>query len=188
MIKALALLVGLALSGLAVATESLLAGRIVGPNPLADPFTAHATVELPPVPSFPPAALQLPAPPLFSNNQPLPQGLRAMLIRDKGYGVLGSGEVGALSIPVAHGKPVRIAGQQYYAEVTRTEIKLFSSLKGKLVWEGGLTGVAPPSVPVDASQVAFVPPLSAGVSPGLKSVASAGGVAAQPIVSVLGSQ
>lgn len=180
--KLLVLLSLLALSGLNLAAEIA-----VGPNPVADPFTTSSKIELPPLPPIKASGLELPVAPFPSNPQTFPQNLRVILIRDKGQGLLGSTEAGALSIAVADGKSVRIAGQNYYAEVRKTEIKLYSAKKGMLVWEGSLAGVAPVSVQSDTSQAKYIPPLSAGVSPGLKSTDRPGGSASQPIIKAPGS-
>ncbi len=134
-----------------------------------DPFSAPATVELPEVTASIKRASVSPA--LWLQARPVlpPQGLRAILISDNGLGLLVGAD--AVSIPVIHGKQIRIAGQDYHAEVTSTEIKLFTAPKGRLVWEGALGGSMLVSVPVDTSQLKYIPPMSAGVSPGLKSAA-----------------
>jgi hypothetical protein len=148
-------------------------GASAGINPLADPFQANAKVELPPPPSpmkhsavpLPP----VPPPPVASpTSAPLPPGLRVVLIRDNGQGLLGTADAGAFSIPVANGKMLRLGGQDYAAEVSATEIRLYATPKGKLLWQGTLGGPAMVSAPVDISQAKYIPPLSAGVSPGLK--------------------
>lgn len=176
--KYLVFLSVLVLTSLNVAAEWPPTGGGAGPNPVADPFAANSRIEPPPLPPMAPSGAEQSVMP-FPNAHALPPSLRVILIRDKGQGLLGSGEAGTFSIPVAHGKPVRIAGQNYYAEVTKTEIKLYSFPKGSLIWEGSLVGVAPPSVQADASQVKYIPPLSAGVSPGLKPIVSSGGPASQ---------
>lgn len=166
----LTLFFGLLLFIPAVAAEPEPPGAVAGSNLMVNPFTAHAKVVLPPPPSLKQSAAALPPlppPPMLVLAQPLPPGLRAILIRDNGQGLLGGAD--AFSIPVAHGKQVRIGDQDYHAEVSKTEIKLYSNPKGKLVWEGALGGPAMVSAPVDMSQLRFIPPLSAGVSPGLKS-------------------
>jgi len=185
--KHLILLTALALSSLNAAADPQAVSGPAGPNPVADPFTANSKVELPPVPPARPPGIELPVVPFLKSAQPLPQSLRVILIRDQGQGLLGSAEAGASSIPVANGKPVRIAGQNYHVEVTNTEIRLYSSKKGALIWEGSLAGVAPVTVQSDAAQVKYTPPLSAGVSPGLKSTGTSG-TASQPIIRVLGTQ
>lgn len=179
----------LALSSLNVAADWPPAGSAPGPNPVADPFNANARPEPPPPSPLKPTGGELPAAPAFLKNaQPLPPSLRVMLIRANGRGLLGSGEAGAFSIAVADGKPVRIAGQNYLAEVTESEVKLYSSPKKELIWEGSLAGSAPTSIQADASQAKYVPPLSAGVNPGLKPVTSSSGTTAgQPLTKVSGS-
>lgn len=166
----LTLFLALPLLARVVAAEPEPPGAVVGANLMVDPFTVHAKVVLPPPPSLKQSAVALPPlppPPMLAPAQSLPPGLRAILIRDNGQGLLGGADT--FSIPVAHGKQVRIGDQDYHAEVSKTEIKLYSTPKGKLVWEGALGGPAMVSAPVDMSQLRFVPPLSAGVSPGLKS-------------------
>jgi len=171
--KYLTLLSVLAIIALDVAAQSPPNGASSGVNPQLNPFAVNPKVELPALPPpLKPSAIPLPLPPALSNAQPLPQGLRAILIRNNGQGLLGSADPGAFSIPVTHGKQVRIADQNYYAEVSDMEIKLYSAHKGKLIWEGALGGASPINAPVDMSQVKFIPPLSAGVSPGLKSGSS----------------
>ncbi len=167
----LTLVFALLLHSLAVATEPELPGAAADHNLMVDPFAVKAKLLLPPPPLKSSAAALPPVPPspMLAPVQPLPPGLRAILIRDNGQGLLGSADAGAYSIPVAHGKQVRIGDQDYHAEVSKTEIRLYSSLKGKLVWEGTLGGPALVSAPIDMSQLRFVPPLSAGVNPGLKS-------------------
>ena len=166
----LILFLGLALFVREVAAESDPLGAAAGGNLMVDPFTVHAKVALPPPVTFKVSATALPPlppSPMLLPAQPLPPGLRAILIRDNGMGLLGGAD--EFSIPVANGKQVRIGDQYYHAEVSKTEIKLYSSPKGKLVWEGALGGPAMVSAPVDMSQLRFIPPLSAGVNPGLKS-------------------
>jgi hypothetical protein len=143
-----------------------------GMNPLLDPFAANVrpAMPLPPPPKasalafgpapLPPAALPAPA---------LPAGLRVLLIRDSGIGLLGTADAESPSIPVVNARPVRIGEQDYMAEVTSSEIRLFTNGRGKLVWHGTLGGPATVSVPVDLSQTKYIPPLSAGVNPGLRS-------------------
>lgn len=177
----------LALSSVNVAAQLPPVGGMLAPNPIADPFAANSRLELPPLPPMKPPGVELPITPLPTNTPALPPGLRVILIRDKGQGLLGSAEVGAFSIVVTHGKPVRIAGQNYYAEVTQTEIKLYLSSKGKLIWEGSLAGVTPLSAQADASQIKYIPPLSAGVNPGLKSTAASSGTASQPMIKAPGT-
>lgn len=136
-----------------------------------DPFTAPAAAPAAPAPLAPtqtaPAAAPAP-PPASGGNPALPPGLRAILIRNNGQGLLGSADANGLSIAVAHGKPVRIGTQDFLAEVSATAIRLYAGPRGRLVWEGSLGSPAPISPPLDMSQLKFVPPLSAGVSPGLK--------------------
>jgi hypothetical protein len=154
---------------------------ISGINPQIDPFAANARLVPPPPSPVTLSAVPLPAP-LQAPLPSLPTGLRAILIRDNGQGLLGRSDASAFSIPVAHGKTVRIGDHDYHAEVTATEIRLYSGAKGKLLWEGTLGGPEQVSAPVDLSQVRFIPPLSAGVSPGLKSSTSSA-KAATPIIS-----
>jgi hypothetical protein len=155
---------------------------------MVDPFAAMVKVESPPasVAARPVAAPVPHALPVLVRAQPvvLPPGLRVLLIGEQGRGLLGSVEAGALSIHVVNGKVLRLAEQDYHAEVTTTEIRLYAASHGKLVWEGALAGTSSVTVPVDLTQVRFVPPLSAGVNPGLKSAASTMG-AAGPFVTKL---
>jgi hypothetical protein len=134
-------------------------------NPMAlDPFTAPAKPAATPAPV---AKKPVAAPAPLPRAQPVPAGLRALLISDTGVGVLSAAD--GVSIPVVHGKSVRVGDQDYYVEITETEIKLWSSAKGRLVWAGALAGAVLLSEPADASQLKYTPPLSAGVSPGLSS-------------------
>jgi len=143
-----------------------------GMNPLLDPFAANVkpAMPLPPPPKASALALApVPLPPAALPVPVLPVGLRVLLIRDSGIGLLGTSDAEAPSIPVVHGRPVRIGEQDYMAEVTPTEIRLIASGRGKLVWQGTLGGPAQVTVPVDLTQTKFIPPLSAGVNPGLRS-------------------
>jgi hypothetical protein len=164
-------------------------GEAAGPNPLADPFSANTRVELPRLPPVPPSAVGLPPPPA-SITTGLPQNLRVLMIRENGQGLIGQAEAGSISIPASHGKSVLIGGQSYYAEVTKTEIRLYTSAKGMLLWQGSLAGSAAIAMPADTAQVRYVPPLSAGVNPGLGSNtrASSGGSNTQPVTSVIRPQ
>jgi len=176
--KTAALLFALPLLATAALAQAPPPDSTGGMNPLVDPFAANAktTIPLPPPPKA--AALApVPLPPLPPMATPVPSGLRALLIRDNGIALLGSADAESASIPVVNGKPVRIGEQEYMAEVTATEVRLYASAKGKLVWQGTLGGPAPVAVPVDLSQVKFIPPLSAGVNPGLRAGAASGGAA-----------
>ena len=149
-------------------------------NPLVDPFAARAKPVLPPPPppspSSSPVKRSAAARSLRATALPpapsLPAGLRVMLIRDQGLGLLGLADAGAVPISVSNGKKVRIGSFDYHAVVSATQISLYSSAKGKLIWEGTLGDPVLVSTPMDLSQARYVPPLSAGVSPGLKSAAS----------------
>ena len=173
----------IALSTQDASAQSLPNGVTPGINPLVDPFAINAKVLLPPPPPHVklPAVPLPPSPPVLAPAPSFPQGLRAILIRDNGQGLLGSAEAGTFSIPVTNGKPVRIGNQDYHAEVSPTEIKLYSSPRGKLIWEGSLGGSSLVSAPIDLSQVKFIPPLSAGVSPGLKSSLATTGASGQSL-------
>jgi hypothetical protein len=155
----------------------------VGINPQADPFQVNAKIELPPPPP-PMKHLAAPLPPVPPPITPapvasLPTGLRVVLIRDNGQGLLGTADFGAASVPVASGKMLSVGGQDYLVEVTATHIRLFASPRGKLMWEGTLSGPAMFNAPIDTSQSKYIPPLSAGVSPGLRSGATAAVAPAQ---------
>lgn len=132
-------------------------------NALSNPFAATPRPELPPVPkmaglpSLPPAAL----PPR------LPSDLRTILISESGTGLLGTAKEGAPSIWVAHGKWARVGEQEVFVEIGKTSIRLYSASKGKLLWEGQLRGPESTILPADLSQKRYIPPLSAGVNPGL---------------------
>jgi hypothetical protein len=143
-------------------------------NPLIDPFAVNARTVLPP--PLPPKGPAVPLPPMAPApslpNAAFPVGLRALLIRDNGVGLLGAADTQASSIAVANGKTVRIGDQDYMAEVSASEIRLYLTPKGKLVWLGTLGGPAQVSPPVDMTQAHFTPPLSAGVNPGLRAAAS----------------
>lgn len=182
--KHLVFLTLLALPWLALADDLPPPIESSAPNPLADPFGANSKVTLPPVPQVMPSSIGLPLPPVPGNNSALPQNLRVLMIRENGQGLLGRAEAGSISIPASHGKKVLIGGQSYYAEVTRTEIRLYTSAKGMLVWEGSLAGVAPTMTQPDIAQATYVPPLSAGVNPGLGSRARSN-TAAQPVINTI---
>jgi hypothetical protein len=147
-------------------------GQAPGINPQVDPFAVSSGPTLPPPPLGKLSAVPLPALPLLpvtGPTQPLPAGLRAILIRDNGQGLLGSADPNAYAIAVANGKFVRLGEQDYRVEVTHTEIRLYATPRGKLVWEGTLGCPAAITPPADMSQLRYIPPLSAGVSPGLNS-------------------
>ena len=194
--KRLVFFVTFILSTLNLAAETLETVDTSGSNPMANPFAASPKLELPPLPAFKPSGVELPpVATLPKVAQQLPQNLRVILIRDQGHGLLGSTDAGFLSIPVASGKTVRIAGQNYYVQVTAMEISLYTAQKGSLVWTGSLGGVAPPTIQVDMSQMQYIPPLSAGVNPGLQNRALSGGATSggmpatsQPVIRSLGSQ
>ncbi len=154
-------------------------------NPMADPFAANPRPELPPPPALKTPGMALPpVVALPQSLQQLPASLRVLLIHDTTQALLGSAEAGSLSIPVASGKMVRIAGQNYSVDVTKSVVRLYSvapgsqktSGKRSLVWEGVLSGAMPVSVQGDIAQLQYTPPLSAGVSPGLGSRSSSAGV------------
>lgn len=146
-------------------------------NPMADPFAANPRPE-PPVRPAPRAVTPAPVAPA---RVTLPAGLRAILIRENGMGLLSTGEVGAPSIPVSHGRDVRIQDQDFRVEMTASSIRLVSAAAGRVVWEGALAGNAAQVLPPDISQMKYIPPLSAGVDPGL-GVANAAGRAMPPVV------
>jgi hypothetical protein len=104
-------------------------------------------------------------------NAVFPVGLRALLIRDNGVGLLGTADTQTPPIAVVNGRTVRLVDHDYIAEVTANEIRLYLTPKGKLVWMGTLGGPAQVIAPVDMSQAHFTPPLSAGVNPGLRAAA-----------------
>jgi hypothetical protein len=160
-------------------------GPTAGVNPQVDPFAVSAGPSLPPPPPGKLTAMPLPAlppAPVFGTPQTLPAGLRAILIRDNGQGLLGSAD--GYAIVVSNGKTLRLGEQEYRVEVTQTEIRLYAAPHGRLVWEGTLGGPAPVSLPADISQLRFIPPLSAGVNPGLKSGASSLGQAVDPVTKI----
>lgn len=159
-------------------------------NPLLDPFAANARTVLPPPPTVKAQVVPLPsmAPPAPAMpNAVLPAGMRVLLIRDSGAGLLGTADAQAASIPVAHGKTVRIGDLDYAVEIANNEIRLYLPPRGKLVWQGTLGGVAQVAAPVDMTQAHFTPPLSAGVNPGLRSAAAIGN-ASDPIIRKTGVQ
>jgi hypothetical protein len=140
-------------------------------NPLLDPFAINTKPALP-LP-LPPKSSGVPLPPLAPPAAALPPaalpaGLRALLIRDNGVGLLGAANTEAASIAVANGRTVRIGEQDYVAEVSASEIRLYTPSKARLVWQGSLGGPAQVLAPVDMTQAHFTPPLSAGVNPGLR--------------------
>ena len=135
-------------------------------NPVADPFAAQVPMVLPPLPQGKPP--ELPPLPSATPLPSLPPGLRVVLTRENGQAVLSTGEAGALSIPVTHGQPVWIAGQNYLPEVDPRSVRLYLAPKGRLMWQASLAGSALPVVPPDLNQVRFIPPLSAGINPGLR--------------------
>ena len=157
-----------------------------GMNPLVDPFAANAKPAMPLPPPLKASTLSqapVPLPPVAPHMATLPAGLHTILIRDNGIGLLGTADADAPSIPVAHARGVRIGEQDYYAEVSGSEIRLYTGPKGKLVWQGALGGSALVPLPVDLSQVKFIPPLSAGVNPGLRA-----GTASDTLIRKTGGQ
>jgi hypothetical protein len=145
----------------------------MGSNPLADPFALATRVQSPaPVPE-PVRASPVVAP---TGNVPhvrsaLPASLHVLLIGENGMGLLSNGEAGATSIPVFHGKWVRLLDQEFVAEVSANRVKLLLS-GGRLAWEGALVGTSVAPLPPDTSQMKYIPPLSAGVNPGLGAAGS----------------
>jgi hypothetical protein len=131
---------------------------------LQNPFTAPVKPQPVPVPAVKKPPVAAPAPPRV---QPVPLGLRAILISERGVGVLSTPD--GVTFPVVNGKTVRINEQDYFAELSGDEIKLYSSFKGRLLWSGRIGGSTLLTEPADASQLKYTPPLSAGVSPGLQS-------------------
>jgi hypothetical protein len=171
----------LMLFALAAVAQSSAKATSAGSNPLADPFQTHSKVELPPSLSVKLMAMPLPPVPPPAAPAPvptLPTGLRVVLLRHSGQGLLGTADLGAASIPVSNGKTLHLTGHDYLAEVTDTQIRLYTAPKGKLIWEGTLGGPAMLIAPADMSQAKFTPPISAGVSPGLGAVTT-GTVAAK---------
>ena len=142
---------------------------------MVDPFTEPTKVT-PPTPLPPPLKKPAATPVMLPKMQPLPPGLQTLLISESGLGLLTSGD--SLTIAVVHDELVRIGDQVYYVEITTTKIKLFTAPRGRLVWEGALSGAALLSPVVDTAPLIFTPPLSAGVSPGLKSTAGSSGTQA----------
>ena len=147
-----------------------------GGNLMADPFQVNAKSELPPPPSGKQLAAPLPPVPppvVMAPVSALPAGLRVVLIRNSGQGLLGTSDAGATSIVVSSGKSVKLNGQNYWVEVSATQIRLYATIKGKAIWEGSLGGPTMSIAPVDMSQARFVPPMSAGVNPGLRGAGAA---------------
>jgi hypothetical protein len=140
-------------------------------NPLSDPFAAAPKTEVPsklvvriaPVAPAPSASNLA----LGSARPALPAGLRVILLMESGSGLLSQGDAGSTSITVSHGKWVRINDQDYYAEIFQSSVRLFSAAGGRLMWAGTLAGSSTTPLPADTSQFRYVPPLSAGVNPGL---------------------
>lgn len=161
-------------AGTSMAAESFISERQIAANPVADPFgTPKPVILTPALPAFAPSANyagdpEVPAP---------PAGLRTLLLRARGQGLLGTGVAGTTPIRVSHGQSTMINGNRYRVEVDQHEIRLYSEHKGKLLWAGALNSTSPPNPAADTTQVSYVPPLSAGVSPGLHiaSIAAAGG-------------
>lgn len=154
----------LVLCTLNVASQTLPAPSVMRVNALSNPFAATQKPELPPPPISKLPSVPLPLPP---STPPLPADLRALLISEGGTGLLGTSKEGAASIWVTHGKSVRIGEQELRAEVGKNSIRLYSASKGKLLWEGGLKGPGVINPPMDMSQRKYIPPLSAGINPGL---------------------
>lgn len=140
-------------------------------NPLSDPFAAAAKTEVPSKVVVRSAAV-LPAS-SAANLAPAnvrvlpPAGLRVILLMESGSGLLSQGDAGSTSIPVTHGRWVRIQDQDYLVEIFRNSVRLLSASGGRLLWEGTLAGTSTTPLPADTSQFRYVPPLSAGVNPGL---------------------
>lgn len=186
--KRLALLLIPVLLGLDVAAQTPPGPALPATNLLSNPFAIPQKVELPPPPvALKPASLPLPplavAPPAPS----LPAGLRVILVGQSGTGLLGTADTAAASIVVNHGQSVRMGDQDYHAEVGASGIRLYTAPRGKLVWEGTLGGPGLITPPIDMSQLKFVPPLSAGVNPGLGSARSTM-PSSEPLITRTGSQ
>lgn len=159
-------------------------------NPMADPFGAAALSEsaartaarsaLPA--ADPPRVATAPVAP--TPRAMLPRSLRVLLISNNGTGLLSLSEPGAASMPVVHGKPFRILDMEFIADIDRENIRLLLP-GGKLAWQGSLVGTSVAPLAADTSQLKYVPPLSAGVDPGLDKAASGRAAAsnASPIVS-----
>jgi hypothetical protein len=159
----LALGCSLVLSTLNVASQNLPNAPATRANALSNPFAASSKSELPPLPKI----SGLPSLPPVALPQRLPADLRALLISESGTGLLGTSKEDAASIWVTHGKSTRIGEQEVFVEVGKTSIRLYSASKGKLLWEGRLRGPESTTLPADMSQKRYIPPLSAGVNPGL---------------------
>jgi hypothetical protein len=170
----LALGCSLMLWALNVASQVLPDATATRANALSNPFAATPKPELPPLPKI----SGLPSLPPAASPPRLPTDLRALLISESGTGLLGTSKEGAASIWVTHGKSVRIGEQDVFVEIGKTSIRLYSASKGKLLWEGRLREPESTILPADLSQKRYVPPLSAGVNPGLgqaRSTPSVGG-------------
>ncbi|MEY4593368.1 MAG: hypothetical protein RIR18_2263 [Pseudomonadota bacterium] len=139
------------------------------PNPIADPFAASVRkVEFPPALLGKPSAADFPMPTPLSHTA-LPPSLRVAMLRRGGYGLLISAETGTNLIPVKDKGTLLLGGQTYYVEVTMDEVNLMRRPKGMPVWTGTLESSPNTAFKVETSQLNFVPPLSAGVNPGLRS-------------------
>jgi hypothetical protein len=154
-----------------VASQTLPDATTARINALSNPFAAAHRPELPPVPKI----TGLPSMPPAASPPRLPTDLRALLISESGTGLLATSKEGAASIWVTHGKLTHIGEQEVFVEVGKTSIRLYSASKGKLLWEGRLRGPDSIDLPVDISQKKYIPPLSAGVNPGLGPTAPARG-------------
>lgn len=164
----------LMLSTLNVASQNLPNATATRANGLSNPFAATPSPELPPLPKM----AGLPSLPPAASLPRLPTDLRVLLISESGTGLLGTSKEGAASIWVTSGKSVRVGEQDVFVEIGKTSIRLYSASKGKLLWEGQLRGPESTILPADLSQKRYVPPLSAGVNPGLgqtRSTPSVGG-------------
>ena len=101
----------------------------------------------------------------------IPRTLRVLLISANGTGLLSSSEVGTASIPVADGRIVRIGDAEFIASVGPDHIKLLLP-GGRLAWQGSLAGTTSLTLTPDTAQLKYVPPMSAGVDPGLDKTTS----------------
>ena len=141
-------------------------------NPMADPFgTAAASTQVAPAARSTAASAETAEASMSAMIQSaraaIPRTLRVLLISANGTGLLSSSEVGSASIPVADGRTVRIGDAEFIASIGRDHIKLLLP-GGRLAWQGSLAGVTSVSLVPDTSQLKYVPPMSAGVDPGLE--------------------
>lgn len=148
---------------------SLADSGVTTTNLVADPFAANLRKpELTPA-LIPVTRIDVPSESGVAYLPPAPTALpniRLVMIRGWRTAWLSTTDNPKHLTEVRHGESVLLNNRTFFAEVSEDEVRLFSKAKGKLLWLGTLSGAVGQAQSETAT--AFVPPLSAGVSPGLR--------------------